>query len=450
MNRHSFSFYFILSLTSIIIIGGFFTANQFQSVSKPDGERPDQPVSVHTQLYYPAASSDNRIKDLDQLAKDLLGVPYNQQGTSPEEGFSTASLVQYLYLKADGTLLPRKTVYQQELGAPVALKDLKKGDLLFFQNDQAIMSGIYLENNHFITATKSGVAIRNLQKDGYWKMRFIEARRLSALEKAKLSPETYADHENPVIREAMTLLHRPYLLTGNTLAAFDCSFLVQHVFEENGIFLPRITHQQFQLGEDIPLSKAKPGDVVYFSGTWQEGISHTGIYLGDHFFIHASGEEGKTTISYLGEQWLNYFTGVKRFDQLKLTEDHPAVSNANELLNIEYTKGGAAPEEGFDYSGLVYYLFQPYDKAFPRSSAEQWNYGMTVEHGNEKPGDVYFFQASGGNLLPAVYIGNEQIIVVRKDEGVSTIQLPFSQYWTYERLAGIKRYSVRAFSTNAD
>ncbi|MBM7096257.1 C40 family peptidase [Bacillus sp. H-16] len=378
----------------------------------------------------------------DQLGKDLGGTPYNGRGKSPEQGFSTATLTQYMYEQIEGVLLSRHARLQQELGKKVKKSVLKEGDLLFFKGNKSTLTGIYLSNHDFVTATKDGVAIRNLSQDAYWKKRFIEGRRLTDKEKKMLTPATHLKHSHPAITEAISLLHRPYRLTGDTLAAFDCSFLVQHAFEVMNIHLPRITYHQFEVGETIPLEKAKPGDVIYFSGTWQKGISHTGIYLGERFFIHASGEEGETTISYLGDSWMRHFTGVKRFDRLQVNRNHPIVDKAYGLLNVPYHRKGSSPEKGFNRSGFLHYLYHRYDRNFPRSLKKQWQYGETVKHGDEQPGDVFFFRSDNNNPLPAIYIGNTQLIVVREDDGVSIVDPRFSHYWTKERLMGIKRYEL--------
>ncbi|MDQ0255835.1 cell wall-associated NlpC family hydrolase [Evansella vedderi] len=379
-------------------------------------------------------------QSIKTLAEQLIGIPYNTKGNSPEKGFNTATLVQYLYREGEGILLSRKAILQRELGEVVTLKNLQLGDLLFFQIEDRDLSAIYLENGEFIVATKTGVALRNLFADPYWKKHFVEAKRLTPLEKEKLNPSSYISHDHTPIREAIRVLHRPYLLTGNTLAAFDCSFLVQHTYKKMDIHLPRITYNQWEVGKDIPLEEAIPGDVLYFSGTWQEGISHTGIYLGDNFFIHASSEEGETTISYLGEYWKKYLTGVKRFNHLQVNSDNTKVQRAYELLNISYKENGASPDEGFNYSGLIHYIFKHKDKKFPRTAKAQWEYGSPVPKGEEKEGDVFFFRSNNGSLLPALYIGQDRIIVVRKDKGVSIVYPEFSYYWTKDRLAGIRRY----------
>ncbi len=429
-------------MTLIAIISGYFFVTPIDSSNMKINELAEESLIETGTVVNPDINSQIQGLSFSELAEDLLDTPYNGKGSSPEEGFSTGTLVQYMYSISEGVLLSRYPHLQSELGEPVKKENLKEGDLVFFQGKKNKISAIYLKDQQFVVVTKDGVALRHLTSDLFWKKRFIEGKRLTQKEKVSLNPSTYKNHDHVAVREAISLLHRPYKLTGNTLAAFDCSFLVQHAFEEMDIHLPRITYQQFDLGKDISLENAMPGDVIYFSGTWQEGISHTGIYLGDHFFIHASGEEGETMISYLGEEWMKHFTGIKRFNELRIQNDHPAVKVAYEMINMPFSTQGESPEKGFNQSGFIHYAFKEMNNHVPRSGKNQWDYGENVPQGSEKPGDVMFFESDQGIHLPTLYIGNGQIITVREDKGVSIVYPKFSHYWTYDRHIGTKRYPI--------
>lgn len=62
---------------------------------------------------------------------------------------------------------------------------------------------------------------------------------------------------------------------------FDCSGLVQYAFGKAGISLPRVASQQRQVTEKIDIKDAKPGDLVFFKGTYgaPDHISHVGFYV---------------------------------------------------------------------------------------------------------------------------------------------------------------------------
>ncbi|MBB6449943.1 cell wall-associated NlpC family hydrolase [Geomicrobium halophilum] len=391
--------------------------------------------------------------EIVELARDLIGTPYNRKGDSPEEGFNSGSFVYYVYKNVTGSWLSKRSSPQLEAGMDITRDELQPGDLIFFENDeQEIITGIYSEDDQFVIATSSGVQERHLDYHNYYAERYIGAARYTDDILEKSNPETYENHDSSVVREAMNYLGTPYLMTGSTLDAFDCSFFVQTVFREAlDVYLPRISYRQWEVGEtllpegtDIDVidldEELQPGDVLYFSGTWQEGISHTAIYLGEDYIVHATGEEGQTTISYMSEYWRDHFTGAKRFEDLAIQYDNDAVYEAYQLLGTEYNQGGSTPGEGFDTGGFVQYV---YDKAWqydlPRYGRQQWEEGTEVPRDEAEPGDIFFFQ--GTSIIPAINIGNNQMIVVTASSGVSVIDLTTSTYWP-PRYIGVRTYDT--------
>ncbi len=88
-----------------------------------------------------------------------------------------------------------------------------------------------------------------------------------------------------VVSDARTYLGVPYVWGGTDPAkGLDCSGLVQRVYADLGIDLPRVSQDQARVGTAVPsLAQARPGDLVCF-GT---PADHIGIYIGDHKMIVA-------------------------------------------------------------------------------------------------------------------------------------------------------------------
>ncbi|WP_246212620.1 C40 family peptidase [Streptomyces abyssomicinicus] len=82
---------------------------------------------------------------------------------------------------------------------------------------------------------------------------------------------------------ARSALGRPYVWGANGPQAFDCSGLTQWAWGRAGVSLPRTSQAQRAAGRQVPLSQARPGDLV----TYRSDASHVAIYAGDGQVIHA-------------------------------------------------------------------------------------------------------------------------------------------------------------------
>jgi len=89
-----------------------------------------------------------------------------------------------------------------------------------------------------------------------------------------------------IVLEALGQVGRPYRYGGTNPDGFDCSGLVQYVFREAGISLPRSTVEQRDIGERIRLSQLEPGDLLFYRFK-RRPVDHVAIYLGDGEAIHA-------------------------------------------------------------------------------------------------------------------------------------------------------------------
>ncbi len=80
-----------------------------------------------------------------------------------------------------------------------------------------------------------------------------------------------------------------YVWGGNSLTSgVDCSGLVQQVFKQFGIDLPRVTYEQIGVGASVQRNKMNVGDLIFFdTDRSKSGPDHVGIYLGGGKFIHA-------------------------------------------------------------------------------------------------------------------------------------------------------------------
>ena len=84
-----------------------------------------------------------------------------------------------------------------------------------------------------------------------------------------------------VVAEARSHIGKPYLMGANGPDLYDCSSHAQTSYAAAGLEVPRAADDQHtffkQKGALVPVEKAQPGDMIFFSNTYCPGVSHVGI-----------------------------------------------------------------------------------------------------------------------------------------------------------------------------
>lgn len=120
-------------------------------------------------------------QDLILKGLELVGIKYRRGGTDPDNGLDCSGFVQVVFKDAIGLLLPRTAHEQSEVGNVIDKNELKAGDLVFFNTMRRAFShvGIYLGDNRFMHAPRSGAEIRvEDMSQSYWTKRYSGARRI--------------------------------------------------------------------------------------------------------------------------------------------------------------------------------------------------------------------------------------------------------------------------------
>lgn len=155
------------------------------------------------------------------------------------------------------------------------------------------------------------------------------------------SIRTTSSTADAVIAEAKTHLGKDYVWGGESdeEGGFDCSGLLQTVFKEFGIKLPRVSRDQAKVGEEVEsLAEAKPGDLIAFNSP----VSHIALYLGDGKILHAPKRGEVVQIDDIGNRNINTIRRVIPEDTLNRSgvdrlafSGGSLTSNASALVNSE-------------------------------------------------------------------------------------------------------------------
>lgn len=124
-----------------------------------------------------------------------------------------------------------------------------------------------------------------------------------------MSDKTFA----AMMAEATKYLGYPYVWGGSSPeTSFDCSGYVSWVINHSGWNVGRLGAQGlYDICTPIPASEAKPGDLVFFEGTYDTtGVSHVGIYVGDGEMIAAGDPIGYSDIT--TSYWKSHFYAFGR------------------------------------------------------------------------------------------------------------------------------------------
>jgi cell wall-associated NlpC family hydrolase len=78
--------------------------------------------------------------------------------------------------------------------------------------------------------------------------------------------------------------HTSYVWGGNSLVnGVDCSGLVQQIYSQLGVKVPRTTYEQAKSGKRVSVNQIRPGDLVFYNN-----YGHVGIYVGHGKIVHAA------------------------------------------------------------------------------------------------------------------------------------------------------------------
>jgi cell wall-associated NlpC family hydrolase len=118
----------------------------------------------------------------------------------------------------------------------------------------------------------------------------------------------HVERGSRVVALALAQVGTPYRWGGADPRGFDCSGFVMYVYGRAGVSLPHGAVKQYRLGTPVSRKELAPGDIVFF-----DRLNHSGIYIGDGRFVHATRTGDNVKVSRLDEAWFERrWVGARR------------------------------------------------------------------------------------------------------------------------------------------
>ena len=161
---------FAIGLVLALVIGIAFTVASVVVVIDTILATPYGPPALGTPISGSPSTGGAKVV---ALAQAQIGTPYVWGGAAPG-GFDCSGLVQWTYAQV-GINLPRTAQEQDDAAAPIAVSQIRPGDLLFYAQTYPDPSswvthvGIYIGDGQMINAPTDGDVVRVMPAfDGFW------------------------------------------------------------------------------------------------------------------------------------------------------------------------------------------------------------------------------------------------------------------------------------------
>ena len=131
-----------------------------------------------------------------------------------------------------------------------------------------------------------------------------------------------------------------------------------------------------------------------------------------------------------------------------MSRAHPAAArelaiHAMSYVGTPYRAGGGSPDEGFDCSGLVQYVYgRGAGIALPRTTNEMSTVGSPVDASDLQPGDLVFFNTLRRPYSHVgIYVGDHRFVHAPTARGSVEVADMRRRYWQ-SRFNGARRLGI--------
>lgn len=279
----------VMLIPLLVMVSIFNTQAEFsQEVARIVFDGGPIPTDIDAELSKAMEEMIDAFEELDQTIESL-----------EEEGFDDIKVKSFFYILY---FTKEMTDFDEEFYAGFVDCFVNAAD------DDEIYEELEDYLSYEFTETEK-MEIRNLYL--FIKYGYSATDKITGIPGEAFNDETFAK----LMQEATKYIGFPYQWGGSTPeTSFDCSGFVCWVYTHSGVHnLPRTTAQQIY-NQCTPVSKdeVKPGDLVFFTGTYQSSnpVTHIGIYVGDNQMLHCGDPIGYANLG--NSYWVKHFYGFGR------------------------------------------------------------------------------------------------------------------------------------------
>ncbi len=298
-------FPFVLVIAASLTLAGKVYADDTLSLDLPPSQRAlDERAAAKARAAVAASASASALdKHQARATVHVLGDASASRGSLPSRSGVPERVVGRL-----GEIQQRSSIYRSQR-ASGRLATVEPGTYIAIKDDAARCYGVLMADGTTGWISKSYVKLLDYQvvSNG--------AAPLPDLGDGSMQPRTGAEFfsadPQALLREAYKYMGVPYQWGGNTEAGIDCSGFMKKIFFACGYSLPRTAAEQTALGMPVSTDQLQCGDRLYFGHGSR--ITHTGLYIGNGYFIHSSAGEHGVAISRLTDQtYMKIFVCARR------------------------------------------------------------------------------------------------------------------------------------------
>jgi cell wall-associated NlpC family hydrolase len=292
--------FFLAFAASLTLAGKAFADDNTLTLDLPPSQRAlDERAAAEKARSSAAAAS----RPTAHQSVHIAGNPPPSRGSLPSRGGSPGRVVGRL-----GEIQGRTSIYRTQRRSG-KLATVQPGLYIAITDELTNWYGVYMSDGTTGWVSKSYVRLLDYQ------VMANGAPSLPDLGNGSIQPRTGAEFftgdPQALLREAYKYMGVPYQWGGNTEAGIDCSGFMKKIFFACGYSLPRTAAEQTGLGLPIQIDQLQCGDRLYFGHGSR--ITHTGLYIGNGYFIHSSAGEHGVAISRLTDTtYMKIFVCARR------------------------------------------------------------------------------------------------------------------------------------------